>query len=123
MIIGDYKTNQSVINKCQNFKFAHAPETIIANYSGKFERALLNELNFTQDELKKIRGSADFAKEILDKRLNEIAKDEVQYNRIIKNLTKIISDMEEALHGSAENESVIRKLVTSIETNSNTVLV
>ncbi len=120
-IIGDYKINQSVIEECKHFKFAHAPETIIANYSGKFERALLNELNFTQDELKKIRDSADFAKEILDKRLTEIANDEIRYTRIVKKLTTVISDMEYALHGSeVEAESVIRKLISAIESNANT---
>ena len=31
MIIGEFKANQSVIDKCMNFKFAYAPETIIAN--------------------------------------------------------------------------------------------
>lgn len=117
-IIGDYKTNQSVIEKCKHFKFAHAPETIIANYSGKFERALLNELNFTQKELKMISESSDYAKQLLDKRLSEIAKDEIQYNRIVKNLTKIIAEMETALHGGSESESVLKKLVLAIETNA-----
>lgn len=119
IIIGDYKSNQSIIDACKNFKFAHAPETVIANYSGKFERALLNELNFTQDELKKIRDSADYAKNILDKRLSEIANDDIQYNRIVKKLTKIISDMETTLHGGAEKDSVIRELVVAIENNAN----
>lgn len=119
-IIGDYKTNQSIIDKCKHFKFANAPETIIANFSGKFERALLNELNFTQDELKKIRDSADFAKEILDKRLSEIANDEIRFNRIVKKLTSVISDMETALHGTNEADSILRKLVSAIENNANT---
>ena len=120
MIIGEFKANQSIIDKCMNFKFAYAPETIIANYSGKFERTLLNELNFTQEELKLARNSADYAKEILDKRLNEIAKDEIRYNRIVRNLVNVISEMETALHGGADSESVIKNLIEAIENNANT---
>lgn len=119
MILGDFRANQSVIEKCQSFKFAHAPETIIANYSGKFERAFLKELGFTQKELFMIRESTDYAMEILEKRLSEIAKDEVRYSKVVNKLVNIIAEMENALHGSAETESVIKKLVIAIENNSN----
>lgn len=119
-IIGDFKTNQSVIDKCRILKFANAPETIIAHYSGKFERALLDELNFTQKELVKIRDSADYAQNIIKTRLAEIANDEIRYNRTVKNLADVIAEMENALHGGTEENSVLRKLINAIENNSNT---
>ena len=122
-IIGEFKEYQSALDKCKSFKFEAAPETIIARSYGRFENAFLKELGISFKDLRKMRDSSDYTKEILDKKITELCKDEARYTKAIKKLGKIISKMEVELNGSDVNSSKVQELITAIENNYNNTAV
>lgn len=118
-IMGEFKDNQKLLTECKNFNFEYINETVIARSYEKFEKTLLNELGIKFSDLKKMRESEQFTKEILDKKFTEIAKDETRYKKALEKLGKVISDMEVKLHGKDESNSKVLDLITAIENNYN----
>jgi len=114
-IIGDFKKRSAVLDKCENFKFEHTNETILANTYEKFQKTLLKQLNISPKDYKRISNDKDYAVKILDEKYNELCKNEAKYKETFEKLGKILSDMEISLHGSAENESHIKDLITAID--------
>lgn len=118
-IIGEFKEYQAALDKCKSFKFEAAPETIIARSYGRFENAFLKELGISFKDLRKMRDSSTYTKEILDKKITELCKDETRYKKTMEKLGKIISKMEVELNGSDVNGSNIKDLINAIENNYN----
>ena len=118
-VIGEFKSNQKILDKCKSFKVEYAPETVLARSYAKFENTLMDVLDIKYKDLKQIRQSEDYAKEIFDKKLSELVKDESKYNKALEKLTKVISDMEIELNGKNETESHLKDLINGIENNYN----
>ncbi len=118
-IIGEFKKNEKALDKCQNFKFEFTSETILARSYAKFENTLLDVLGIKYKDLKQMRISPEVTKEILDKKLTELAKDDVKYQNAIEKLSKVISDMEIKLNGKSTDQSYIKDLITATENNFN----
>lgn len=118
-ILGEFKNNKKALDKCKSFKVEHAQETVIARAYGKFESTLLDVLGLKYKDLKQIRISEKEAHEIFDKKLAELATDDVKFEKAIKKLSKVVSDMEIALNGNSENTSHLKDLITGIENNYN----
>ena len=114
-IVGDFKNKSAILDKCINFKFEHAPESILANYYDKFQKTLIKELGISPKDYKRISCDKEFALKIIDEKFAELCKNERQYKQIFEKLGKILSDMELVLHGSAENNSQIKDLINSVE--------
>ena len=114
-VINEFKANQVALDKCKNFKV----ETILGRYYNKFQETFLKELNISFKDLRKMRESEEFTKEILDKKLAELCKDEAKYKKTLDKLTKIISEMEVDLNGKSETQSHIKNLIRGIENNYN----
>jgi hypothetical protein len=118
-ILGDFKANQKILDGCKSFKFEFAPETVVARAYGKFEKALLSELGVTYQEAGKMRNSREYTKEVLDKRLSDLCKDDTRYKKTMEKIGKIISQTEVELNGSKEVDSNIKDLIEAIENNYN----
>ena len=118
-VLGEFKDNYKLLDKCKSFKFEHAPETTMARAYEKFEQVFLKELNISYKELKKMRESERFTEEILDKKITELCKDSERYNKAITKLGKVISEMEKNLHGADESKSFVLDLIQAIEMNYN----
>lgn len=118
-VLGEFKENQKILNKCKEFNIEFANGTIIARSYNKFEKTLLNELGIKYSDLKKMRESEEFTKEILDKKLSEIAKDEARFKKAMEKLGNVISEMEVKLNGKDENKSRILDLINATEDNYN----
>ncbi len=118
-ILGEFKNNKKALDKCKSFKVEHAQETVIARAYGKFESTLLDVLGLKYKDLKQMRISEKEAQEMFDKKLTELAKDEVKFEKAINKLSKVVSDMEVALNGNSENASHMKDLITGIENNYN----
>ena len=116
-IIGEFKENWRELDTCKKFKFEAIQDSILARYYGKFEKTLLSELGISQKELKLMKESEDFAKQLLDKKLAELCKNEEKYKKTVGKLSKVMSEMEVTLHGGSESESVIKDLITAMENN------
>lgn len=118
-VLGEFKENKKALDKCKSFKVEFAPETVIARSYNKFENTLLDVLDIKYKDLKQMRLSEKEAKEIFDRKLAELAKDEAKYQKAVEKLTKVVSDMEVALNGCSENTSYMKDLITGIENNYN----
>lgn len=118
-ILGEFKDNQKVLQKCKEFNIEFTNETILARSYGKFEKTLLDELGIKYSDLKKMRESEKFTKEILDKKFSEIAKDETRYKKAMEKLGNVISEMEVKLNGKDEAKSRILDLINATENNYN----
>lgn len=118
-ILGEFKANDKLLDKCKSFKFEYAPETVLARSYGKFERTFLKELGFKFKDLKQMQESEQFSKEILDKKLNELVKNPEKYEKTVAKLSKIISEMEVALNGKSNEKSHILDLINAYENNYN----
>ena len=118
-VLGEFKENQKVLDKCKSFKIEYAPETVLAKSYGKFESTLLDVLDIKFKDLKQMRQSEKYTQEILDKKLQELAKDDVKYQKAVEKLTEVMSDMEIKLNGKGETDSHLKDLITGIENNYN----
>ncbi len=118
-VMGEFKANAKALDKSKVFKIGYAPETVLARSYANFERTLLDALGIKYKDLKPIRESKEYAKEFLDKKLTELAKDEAKYQDAINKLGKSLAEMEIKLNGKVANESALKDLITAIENNYN----
>ena len=118
-IIGEFKENLLLADKCKSVKFEYSPETMLARASAKLEKLVLKELNISFKEMKLMRESADYTKEILEERINAICQNESRYKEVIGKIGKAISDFEITLNGSEAQTSHIKDLINAIEYNFN----
>lgn len=118
-ILGEFKANQRILDKCSSFKFEFAPETALARSYGKFEKALIKELGISMQEMKKMRESEEYTAELLNKKITELCQDETRYRKTFDKLSKIISEMEVNLNGASQDGSQILDLINAIENNYN----
>ena len=115
-ILGEFKANNKALDKCKVFKVEQAPQTVLAHSYAKFESTLLDSLGIKFKELKQMRQSDEFAKEILDKKLTELTKNDEAYNKAISKLAQVMAEMDKDLNGRNE---ALKNLITGIENNFN----
>lgn len=115
-ILGEFKANNKALDKCKIFKVEQTPQTVLAHSYAKFEGTLLDVLGIKFKDLKQMRQSEAFSKEILDKKLTELAKNDEAYNKAISKLAKVMAEMDNDLNGKNE---ALKDLITGIENNFN----
>ncbi|MCQ2743965.1 MAG: hypothetical protein MJ230_04105 [bacterium] len=113
-VIGDFAKKAEILDKCENFKFEYAPETVLANYYEKFQTTLVKQLGISPKDYKRMSNDKAFAQKILDEKMTELCKNENKYRETFEKLGKIFEQMETALHGSTES-SQIKDLINGIE--------
>ena len=118
-ILGEFKENQKILKKGAQFNIEFASETIIARSYDKFEKTLLKELGIKYSDLKKMRESEKYTKELLDKKFTEIAKDDKRFAKALENLGNVVSEMEVKLNGKDETRSRLLDLINATENNYN----
>ena len=118
-VIGDFKENNKILTQCREFQTEFANNTILANSYNKFEKTLLDELGIKFSDLKKMRESESYTKEILDKKFSEIVKDEARYKKAMEKLGNVVSELEVKLNGRDESKSRLLDLITATENNYN----
>ena len=112
-IIGDFKEKEKLADRAISIKFEESPVTMLAQSYQKFEDTLFNVLGIKFKEIKKMKESPQYAKEILESKLEALSKDDSKYEKAIKKLSKVMSDMDRKLNG--ENESNILNLINGTE--------
>ncbi|MCQ2739440.1 MAG: DUF1366 domain-containing protein [bacterium] len=114
-IIGDFNEVHTKLDQCKNFKFEFAPETILARYYEKFQTTLVKELNISTKELKQMMEDKNFAQKLIDEKFKSLCENDEKYTKTFEKLSKIMSDMETALHGKNADKSEILNLINAIE--------
>lgn len=114
-VLGDFKSKEHALDKCKSFKVEHAPETVLARSYKKFENAIFDALNIKYKDLKQMKESEQYTKEILEKKIQELVSNEEKYKKTIEKLAKIMSETEIRLHGESEKESYLKDLINSYE--------
>ena len=118
-VLGDFKEKDKIIDKCKLFKIDYAPETILARSYKKFENELFKALNIQYKDLKQMKESEEFTKEILEKKMQALVSNEEKYSKTIEKLTKIMSETDVKLHGKSTESSYLLDLLNAIENNYN----
>ena len=113
-IIGEFKENDIILDKCRHFKFEADSETILARAASKFENTFIKELGITYKDLRKMKDSSEYTKKILDGKLAEIAKDKEKFKNLIEKLAKVVSDTDVAINGY-KNDLPIKNLISAYE--------
>ncbi|MBR6127095.1 hypothetical protein IKQ21_05355, partial [bacterium] len=114
-IIGDFKAKEKLVDSAALTKFEEAPQTMLARAYEKFENTLFDVLDIKFKEIKQMRESDKYAREILETKLEALTKDETKYQKAIKKLSKVMSEMEVTLHGNFDSKSNILDLVNAME--------
>lgn len=118
-IIGEFKQNDKVLDKCKNFKVEHFSETVLGRYYTKFEDTLIKSLNLSFKEMKQMRESDKIAEEIIDRKISELVRNDAKYEKAISKLAKVMSEAEVALNGKSADSSHLKDLINAIENNYN----
>ncbi len=118
-VLGDFKEKDSVLDKCKSFKVENTPETVLARSYKKFENAIFTALDIQYKDLKQMKDSEIYTKEILEKKIKDLVSNEEKYSKTIEKLAKIMSETEVALHGNSSTESNLKDLINAIENNYN----
>jgi len=114
-IIGDFKKKAEILDNCINFKFEHTPDSVLANYYNKFQSTLMKYLDISPKDYKRMSNDKAYTQKILDEKISSLCQNEAKYKEMFKKLGKIMSDMENTLHGKAQDSSHIKNLITGIE--------
>lgn len=115
-ILDNFKKTQKKLNK---FSETILNKSFVSNSYTNFQKEFLNILNIKDFELKKMAESEIYTSEILDKKINELCKNELKYKKAITKLTKIMSKMDTNINGKFESNSNLLDLIHGIENNYN----
>lgn len=118
-ILGDFKNQDRVLDRCKSIKVEHSPETMLARSYKRFENAIFNALDIKFSDLKQMKESETFTKEILEKKIQALVSNEEKYKKTVSKLANIMAKTEVRLHGESDNESFIKDLITAYENNYN----
>lgn len=118
-VLGEFKSNDKILDSCKSFKFEYAPETVLARSYADFEKTLFKTLNICFKDLKQMKESDKFTQEILEKKIEALVKDDAKYDKAMKKLSKVISNMEIKLNGDSTEKSYIQDLFNAVENNYN----
>ena len=118
-VLGDFKAKDRALDKCHSFKVEDTPETVLARSYKKFENAIFDVLDIKYKDLKLIKESDSFAKEIIEKKIQALVSNEEKYSKAIEKLAKVMADNQVMLHGSSASESDLKDLISAIENNYN----
>ena len=118
-VLGDFKANDDILDKCKSFKVEHAPETVLARSYKRFEDAVFEVLDIKYKDLKQMKESEKFTKEIIEKKIEALVQNEDKYKKAIEKLSGVISDMEVKLHGESATQSNLKDLINAYENNYN----
>lgn len=118
-IIGEFKENLAHLDKCKSVKFEFTEETMLARASAKIEKLLLKEFDISFKEMKLMRESSEYTKEIIEDRLSKLAQNEARYKEVVEKIGNAMSDMEVSLHSSSAEQSQILDLINAFEHNFN----
>ncbi len=118
-ILGEFKENQVSLKKVGHTLIEDENGTVLANSYGKFEKTLLDVLGIKSKDLRKVSESEAYAKELLDKKIAELCKDESRYKKAIEKLGDVISELEVKLNGKVENKSRLLDFINATENNYN----
>lgn len=118
-VLGDFKANDKILCKCKSIKVEYAPETMLARSYKKFENVLFNALDIKFGELKQMKESETYTKEILEKKIQALVSNKEKYKKTIEKLTGIMAKTEVRLHGESEKESYLKDLISAFENNYN----
>ena len=118
-VLGEFKANDKILDNCKSVKVEHSPETMLARSYKKFENAIFDALDIKFSDLKQMKESETFTKEILEKKIQALVSNEEKYQKTIEKLANIMSKTEIRLHGESETESYIKDLISAYENNYN----
>ena len=118
-VLGEFKENNRVLDKCKSVKVEHSPETMLARSYKKFENVLFNALDIKFGELKQMKESEAYTKEIIEKKIQALVSNEAKYQKTVAKLAKIMATTEVRLHGKSATESHIKNLISAYENNYN----
>ena len=115
-VLGEFKENYKAIDKCKSFKIEYTNETVLARSYAKFENTLLDVLGIKYKDLKEIKDSEKLTKELVDKKLSELVKDDAKYQKAIDKLAKVMSEMEVKLNGNGDR-TFLKDIINAVENN------
>ena len=118
-VMGEFKENDRILDKCKSVKVEYSPETMLARSYKRFENAIFSALDIKFSDLKQMKESETFTKEILEKKIKALVSNEKKYQKTIEKLANIMADTEVRLHGKSETESYIKDLISAYENNYN----
>ena len=118
-VLGDFKANDNILDKCKSFKVEYAPETVLARSYKKFENVIFDALNIQYKDLKQMKESETYTKEILEKKIQALVSNEKKYKTTIEKLAKVMAETEVRLHGESDKESYLKDLISAYENNYN----
>ncbi len=118
-VLGEFKANNRALDRCKSVKVEHSPETMLARSYKKFENALFSALDIKFGELKQMKESEAFTKEIIEKKIQALVSNEAKYKKTVAKLAKIMATTEVRLHGKSATESHIKNLISAYENNYN----
>ena len=118
-IMGEFKANDKMLDSIKSFKVEETQETVLARSFTKFENTLLDVLDVKYKDLKLMRESDKYAKEILEQKLESLVKDKQKYEKAISKLATVFEEMEIKLNGTDIDHSNLADLINAIENNYN----
>ena len=118
-VLGEFKDNDKILDKCKSVKVEYAPETMLARSYKKFENILFDALDIKIKDLEKMKESDALTKKILENKIQALVKNEAKYQKTVRKLAKVMADTEVRLHGKSDTESYIKDLISAYENNYN----
>lgn len=117
-IVRKFRALDETISSATHFKVEKAPETLLGNNWGEVTEVLIKELKISNKELVEAKGSEELTAQLFTKKLEEIAKDETRYKKMVRNVANKMAELDEKLDNSKSGKRpVMDILLESTEKN------
>ena len=119
-VMTDLKAKTDVLDKFAYIKFASAPETGLANYWNDVAENLMEIFKFTPEEIKKTRMDRELMTALLREKMEKIASDGAEYNRVLKAMCEKINTLKDTVKADTIPSNYIEAVDSTYDTASET---
>lgn len=117
-VMTELKAKTDVLDKFAYIKFASAPETGLANYWNDVAESLTEIFKFTPEEIKKTRMDRELMTALLREKMEKIASDDVEYNRVLKAVCEKINTLKDTVKADSIPKDYIEAVDNTYDTAS-----
>ncbi len=120
-VMTDLKAKTDVLDKFAYIKFASAPETGLANYWNDVAESLVKIFKFTPEEIKNTRMDRQLMTTLLREKMEKIASDGVEYNRVMKAVCEKINTLKDTVKADTIPNNYIEAVDSTYDTAANSL--
>ena len=106
-----FRAVDQTISNVSHFKVEKAQETLAGNHWGEVTEVFMKELNISPKELNEAKSSEELSAQLLTRKLEEIAKNETRYKKMVKNISSKMAELDLKLDNPTQGKKPVMDII------------